>query len=168
MAMVTFKLIATVQLGKYSDEDVQEDATFLEKQLTECCDHMSSFEEYRNEVLSGQLEWSPVHRLDKFWRDNAARLNDDNHKIVKMLVELLDKAKDPVVLAVAAHDIGEYVHYYPHGRTLVERLNGKALIMNFLGHDDDAVRYEALICVQKLMTQNWGLMNASVAAKTKS
>ena len=27
----------------------------------------SSFDEYATEVKSGRLEWSPVHRLDKFW-----------------------------------------------------------------------------------------------------
>ena len=27
----------------------------------------SSFDEYATEVRSGRLEWSPVHRSDKFW-----------------------------------------------------------------------------------------------------
>ena len=27
----------------------------------------SSFDEYATEVKSGRLEWSPVHRSDKFW-----------------------------------------------------------------------------------------------------
>lgn len=27
----------------------------------------SSFDEYSAEVKSGRLEWSPVHRSDKFW-----------------------------------------------------------------------------------------------------
>ena len=28
---------------------------------------LSSFDEYTAEVRSGRLEWSPVHRSDKFW-----------------------------------------------------------------------------------------------------
>ena len=29
--------------------------------------HCSSWDEYAAEVKSGRLEWSPVHRSDKFW-----------------------------------------------------------------------------------------------------
>ena len=33
------------------------------------CDYVmySSWDEYAAEVKSGRLEWSPVHRSDKFW-----------------------------------------------------------------------------------------------------
>ena len=31
------------------------------------CVRCSSFDEYAAEVRSGRLEWSPVHRSDKFW-----------------------------------------------------------------------------------------------------
>ena len=32
-----------------------------------CFCRCSSFDEYAAEVRSGRLEWSPVHRSDKFW-----------------------------------------------------------------------------------------------------
>ena len=79
----------------------------------------SSFDEYSSEVKSGRLEWSPVHRSDRFWRENAGRLNDKNYELLKILIHLLETSKDPLVLCVANHDIGEYVRHYPRGKQWV-------------------------------------------------
>lgn len=43
----------------------------------------SSFDEYSSELKSGRLEWSPVHKSEKFWRENAARLNEKNYELLK-------------------------------------------------------------------------------------
>lgn len=43
----------------------------------------SSFDEYTSEVKSGRLEWSPVHKNEKFWRENAIRLNENNYSLLK-------------------------------------------------------------------------------------
>ena len=45
--------------------------------------HFSSFDEYTTEVKSGRLEWSPVHKSERFWRENAARLNEKNYELLK-------------------------------------------------------------------------------------
>lgn len=123
---------------------------------------MSSFDEYASEVSSGLLEWSPVHRSEKFWRENVERLNDDRHKLVKILIQLLETSTDPKVLAVAAHDVGEYVRHYPRGKQVLDTLGGKQYIMMHMSHDDKDVRYEALIAVQKVMTQNWGALGKKI------
>lgn len=34
----------------------------------------------------------------------------------RLLVVLLQESQNPVVIAVAAHDLGEYVRYYPRGK----------------------------------------------------
>ena len=39
--------------------------------------------------------------------------------------------------------------------SVIEQLNAKQLVMQFLNHEDPNVRYEALIAVQKLMVHNW-------------
>ncbi len=39
--------------------------------------------------------------------------------------------------------------------SVTESLGGKHLVMQLLTREDLNVRYEALICVQKLMVQNW-------------
>jgi hypothetical protein len=38
----------------------------------------------------------------------------------RMLLRLLEQSKEPLVLCVAAHDIGEYVRHYPHGKKYVK------------------------------------------------
>ena len=48
----------------------------------------SSFDEYSSEVKSGRLEWSPVHKSEKFWHENAARLNEKNFELLKYVSSL--------------------------------------------------------------------------------
>merc|ERR1712137_1247790 len=118
------------------------DAQLLQEKLEIVFEDMSTFDEYASEVSSGLLEWSPVHRSEKFWRENVERLNDDRHKLVKILIQLLETSTDPKVLAVAAHDVGEYVRHYPRGKQVLDTLGGKQYIMMHMSHDDKDVRYE--------------------------
>ena len=37
---------------------------------------------------------------------------------VRLLVALLTESQSPTAIAVAAHDLGEYVRYYPRGKRL--------------------------------------------------
>ena len=62
------------------------------------------------------MEWSPVHKSEKFWRENAGRLNEKNYELLKILINLLETSKDPLVLSVACHDIGEYTRHYSRGK----------------------------------------------------
>lgn len=68
----------------------QADCEYLVPQLTSYLESMSSFEEYRVEVMSGQLEWSPVHRSERFWRENINNINDKHGELVKVLARLLE------------------------------------------------------------------------------
>lgn len=70
-------------------------------------------------ILCYSLEWSPVHKSAKFWRENAVRLNERGQELLRTLVHLLEKSNDPVVLAVACYDVGEYVRHYPRGKQYV-------------------------------------------------
>lgn len=101
---------------KFDDPDIIDDIEFLYQKLQESIQDLSSFDEYSTEVRSGRLEWSPVHTTEKFWRENAARLNEKNYELLKILIRLLEASNEPMVLAVAAHDIGEYVRHYPRGK----------------------------------------------------
>lgn len=84
--------------AKFDDEDVISDIEDLSTRLHSYVLDLSSFDEYSNEVKSGRLEWSPVHSSEKFWRENAHRLNERNYELLKILVRLLETSKDNLVL----------------------------------------------------------------------
>ncbi|XP_036842692.1 V-type proton ATPase subunit H isoform X2 [Oncorhynchus mykiss] len=158
LAMIQCKVLKQLEnldQQKYDDEDITEDLKFLLESLGESVQDLSSFDEYSSELKSGRLEWSPVHKSEKFWRENAVRLNEKNYELLKILTRLLEVSDDPQVIAVAAHDVGEYVRHYPRGKRVIEQLGGKQLVMNHMHHDDQLVRYNALLAVQKLMVHNW-------------
>lgn len=76
----------------------------------------STFDEYASEIKSGQLEWSPPHKSDLFWIDNAAKLERSDLEILKCLALLLEKSEDPEKLAIACNDIGQYIEHVPLGK----------------------------------------------------
>ncbi|KAF4524483.1 hypothetical protein B566_EDAN013098 [Ephemera danica] len=149
------KQLSILEQRKFDDEDITADIVFLNDRLLSSVQDLSSFDEYATELRSGRLEWSPVHKSAKFWRENAGRLNERNHELLNILIKLLETSRDPLVLSVASFDIGEYVRHYPRGKHVIEQLGGKQLVMQLLGHEDPNVRYEALLAVQKLMVHNW-------------
>ncbi|KAL4218423.1 V-type proton ATPase subunit H [Mactra antiquata] len=166
LSMVQCKVLKQLELldaRKFDDPDIVEDLQYLQEKLEESVQDLSSFDEYVTEIKSGRLEWSPVHKSDRFWRENAIRLNEKNYELLKILVRLLETGRDPLILSVAAHDIGEYVRYYPRGKNVIEQLGAKQLVMQYLAHEDPNVRYEALIAVQKLMVHNWEYLGKQIS-----
>jgi len=158
VAMVQAKVLKQLSIleqHKFDDEDIAADIEFLTNKLQVSIQDLSSFDEYSTEVKSGRMEWSPVHKSERFWRENAPRLIEKNYELLKMLIHLLESSPDPLILAVASYDIGEFVRHYPRGKSLIEQLGGKQVVMQLLAHEDPNVRYEALLAVQKLMVHNW-------------
>merc|ERR1719179_109430 len=165
ISMVQCKVLKQLELleqRKFDDEDIVEDIEYLNEKLNASVQDLSSFDEYITEVKSGRLEWSPVHRSERFWRENAHHLNDRNYELLKILITLLETSKEPLVLSVACFDLGEYVRHYQRGKHVLETLGGKTMVMALLSHDDPNVRYEALLAVQKLMVHNWEYLGKQV------
>ncbi|CAJ0557981.1 unnamed protein product, partial [Mesorhabditis spiculigera] len=54
--------------------------------------------------------------LEKAGENGQCQAVRERWDIVKALVQLLETASDPLVLCVAAHDLGEYVRHYPRGK----------------------------------------------------
>ena len=77
------------------------------------------------------------------------------------------------MLAVAAHDLGQYVKYYERGKKYVFRpdirsihltplttrivtdLGAKTRAMELMSHGSQEVRYQALLSVQRLVSHPW-------------
>merc|ERR1712055_192335 len=160
------KQIEFIEQRKHEDEDIQADIEFLKEKMEASLQDLSSYDEYVTEVHSGRLEWSPVHRSERFWRENADRLNEKNYELLKMLINLLETSKDHLVLSVACFDLGEYVRHYQRGKHVLEQLGGKTMVMALLSHEDPNVRYEALLAVQKLMVHNWEYLGRKLKQDT--
>ncbi|KAJ8078470.1 H(+)-transporting V1 sector ATPase subunit H [Marasmius tenuissimus] len=140
---------------KWGDEDIVEDVQFLRDELAANFQSLTTYDEYTSELASGHLSWTPVHESDDFWKENATKLNDKDYEQLKTLIRLLKESPDPSVLAVAAHDIGQYVKHYERGKKPVTDLGGKARVMELMSHENSDVRYRALMSVQLLVSQPW-------------
>lgn len=79
----TLKALELMDAKKFDDPDLQEDIEFLSERLHASVQDLSSFDEYCTELRSGRLQWSPVHKSEKFWRENAQRFNEKNFELVK-------------------------------------------------------------------------------------
>lgn len=160
----TLKTLELMDVKKYDDIDLQENIEFLSEKLHLSVQDLSSFDEYVTELRSGRLQWSPVHKSEKFWRENAQRFNEKDFELVKILIKILEVQADSLILCVAAHDLGEYVRHYPRGKNKVEQLRGKQAVMKLLSAEDPNVRYHALLAVQKLMVHNWEYLGKQLDA----
>ncbi|KDQ60593.1 hypothetical protein JAAARDRAFT_31557 [Jaapia argillacea MUCL 33604] len=140
---------------KWSDDDVLEDVQFLRDELRARFDSLTTYDEYTSELSSGHLSWTPVHESETFWKENAVKLNDKGYQQLKTLVSLMQESADPIVLAVAVHDLGQYVKHYDRGKKIITDLGGKERAMQLMSHENPDVRYQALISVQRLVSQPW-------------
>jgi V-type H+-transporting ATPase subunit H len=104
--------VESLQSRKWSDDEITEDLQYLKDELSKRLEGLTTFDEYASEVESGHLVWGPVHESEEFWKENGLRVGQENGgKAVKRLVEVLKESNDPVALAVAAHDLGQFVKY---------------------------------------------------------
>lgn len=142
----------------WKDEDIKEDVEHVKNVLDEMLQDMSTFDSYLAEVKSGKLEWSPLHTNPAFWRENAQKLNQNDHEVLRMIRILLKEEQDTTTLAVCAHDVGEYVRHYPVGKYNIEKLGLKERVVALLENDDPKVKSAALLALQKLMLNNWEFM----------
>lgn len=150
------KLIDIMQQVTTDDPEIVEDCEFLDKKLETLVMDVSSFDEYTLEITSNRLNWSPAHKSDKFWRENAQKLNENNFFLIKMLIEYLkNENTSSLFLEIVLNDLGEYVRYYSRGKNVIEQLDGKTIIMSMLSHQDTNVKHQALLCIQKLMVHHW-------------
>ena len=150
-------LVENLVTRKYSDAEISEDLTIARDELTKIVASLSTFDEYQSELRSGKLEWSPSHLSEQFWKQNAARLNEHDYELLRILSRLMSTSTSTLVLAVSAHDLGQYVKYCPAGRKFVQDIGAKVQIMDLMTHQDADVRYQALLAVQKFMTNAWNI-----------
>ncbi|KER28360.1 hypothetical protein T265_04816 [Opisthorchis viverrini] len=87
LSLVQCKVLRQLDLLRqkdYShDPELTDDMNFLNEKLSASIQDVSSLEEYTTELKSGRLEWSPVHKSEKFWHENAVKFTDNNYEVIK-------------------------------------------------------------------------------------
>ena len=67
----------------------------------------------------------------------------------------MNTSQDPLVLAIAAHDLGQFIkHGGDKAKQTVTDLGGKTRVMELMAFENADVRYQALMTVQRLMSQH--------------
>ncbi|KAF2152887.1 ARM repeat-containing protein [Myriangium duriaei CBS 260.36] len=133
-----------------NDTDLLDDLKSLTERVEEYTKTQTTFDEYAAEVQSGHLRWSPPHRNETFWRDNAARIvEEDKGALARKLAEILSKewAQDRSVLAVGCNDVAWLVRTVPDKRAHLEKFGLKARVMQLMQSPDEGVRWESLRAV---------------------
>lgn len=124
-----------------------EDLESLKQLLEDYTKTKTTFDEYVAEVKSGHLRWSPPHRSQVFWAENARKILEfENGEIPRNLAEIMNKPwdSDKQVLAIACNDIGCLVKEVPEKRSQLEKAGLKRRVMELMQSDDENVRWESL------------------------
>ncbi|CAN6458003.1 unnamed protein product [Victoria cruziana] len=144
------QIVQSLKTQAWSDEDLLDVLDQLEEGLKDNIKLLSSFDKYKQEVLLGHLDWSPMHKDPGFWRENITNFEENNFQILRVLVTVLDTTSDPRALAVACHDLAQFVQHHPAGRGIVNDLKAKQRVMKLMNHESAEVSKNALLCAQRL------------------
>lgn len=162
--MISLGLLRTLSLmsrRNYGDADILPEVDSLLAILEKNIEDTTSFADYKQEVMSGRLDWTPVHKSEKFWKENIKEFEKDDYKILRELGDILrSDSADPKSLTIICHDFGEFVKYHPQGRKILNQLDVKNKILALMGHDNQEVNKQALLCIQKIMVQKWEFLGA--------
>jgi V-type H+-transporting ATPase subunit H len=140
-------LLSNINGRHFNDTDLQEDLQNLTEMIEEHTKTQTTFDEYAAEVNSGHLRWSPPHRDETFWAENARKILEyEKGELPKKLAEIMSKSwdNDKQVLAIACNDVGRLVKEVPEKRLQLEKLGLKSRVMELMVEKEEAVRWESL------------------------
>ncbi|KAI5554919.1 hypothetical protein POPTR_019G047800v4 [Populus trichocarpa] len=144
------QIVQNLKAQAWSDEDLLEALNQIEEGVKDNIKKLSSFDKYKQEVLLGHLDWSPMHKNPAFWCENFTNFEENDFQILRVLVTILDTSNDPRALAVACFDLSQFIQYHPAGRIIVTDLKAKERMMKLMNHENAEVTKNALLCIQRL------------------
>ncbi|KAJ0014671.1 hypothetical protein Pint_20983 [Pistacia integerrima] len=144
------QIVQSLKAQAWSDEDLLEALNQLEEGLKDNIKRLSSFDKYKQEVLLGHLDWSPMHKDPLFWRDNINNFEENDFQILRVLITILDTSSDSRALAVACFDLSQFIQHHPAGRIIVTDLKAKERVMKLMNHENAEVTKNSLLCIQRL------------------
>ncbi|RCV13430.1 hypothetical protein SETIT_2G346100v2 [Setaria italica] len=144
------QIVQNLKAQAWSDEDLLDALNQLEVGLKDNLKKLSSFDKYKQQVLLGHLDWSPMHKDPGFWRENINNFEENDFQILRVLMTIIDTSSDTTALAVACYDLSQFLQYHPSGRIVVADLKAKDRVMKLMNHENTEVRKNALLCIQRL------------------
>ncbi|XP_074321186.1 V-type proton ATPase subunit H [Silene latifolia] len=144
------QIVQNLKAHAWGDEDLVEALNQLEEGLKDNIKLLSSFDKYKQEVLLGHLDWTPVHKDAFFWRENITNFEENDFQILRVLITILDTSNDPRSLAVACYDLSQFIQQHPSGRIIANDLKAKERVMKLMNHENAEVTKNALLCIQRL------------------
>jgi V-type H+-transporting ATPase subunit H len=144
------QIVQNLKAQAWTDEDLLDALNQLEVTLKDSLKKLSSFDKYKQQVLLGHLDFSPMHKDPMFWRENINNFEENDFQILRVLMTVIDTSTDTTALAVACYDLSQFLQYHPSGRIVVADLKAKDRVMKLMNHDNAEVRKNALLCVQRL------------------
>ncbi|KAF7132851.1 hypothetical protein RHSIM_Rhsim09G0020400 [Rhododendron simsii] len=147
---IEFSMMFVKSVSIVASDDLLEALNQLEDGLRDNIKKMSSFDKYKQEVLLGHLDWSPMHKDPIFWRENITKFEENDFQILRVLITILDTSRDPRALAVDCFDLSQFIQYHPAGRVIVTDLKAKDRVMKLMNHENAEVTKNALLCIQRL------------------
>ncbi|KAG0569971.1 hypothetical protein M758_6G124100 [Ceratodon purpureus] len=145
------KVVQNLKMQAWNDDDLSQALDVVDSALKDSIRKLSSFDKYKAEVFSGNLDWSPMHKDPVFWRENISKFEENDFQVLRILITLLDNSRDPKTLAVACHDIAQFIQIHPAGRGIILDLKAKERVMKHMSHPNPEVAKQALLCVQKIL-----------------
>ena len=183
------KQLAVLRNRKWSDEEVREDLDFISDALAKSVHVLSSIDMYKQEIAAGKMEWTPVHKSETFWRDNATKLcpvggsvstSEDLLSLIELLNQKIDKTGDgkpglnseeATTVAVICHDLGEFARFHPQGKKILQgdgairssKASTKDVLMTIMSSPpggNEEIGKQALTCIHKMMVTNWQFLES--------
>lgn len=159
------RTLEQMHTSRITDPDMLGDVEILRHVVLTNFRELSNFELYRQEVCSGKLKWGMTH-LERFWKENSRAMEKDDFAVIRILVDLIDINKpvdldgtpniaDNTTLAIACSDLGFFCQFYPNGKQILSSVGAKLRAMALLEHRDRDVQRAALLCVSKMLVNNW-------------
>lgn len=150
---------------KWADEELKEDVAKVLEILHDAVVNLTTFDEYENEVKIKKLAWSPCHKNEEFWIDNAHNFKEGNWKFLDRLLKLLEfdadendtkKSKHQFQnQAIVCHDVQQLVKQLPEVVKHLEKTGAKNKLMILMNSSDPTVKYEALKTTQVLISHSF-------------
>ncbi|KAG0587002.1 hypothetical protein KC19_2G134000 [Ceratodon purpureus] len=79
------KVVQSLKLQTWSDEDLSQALDVVDAALKDSIRKLSSFDKYKAEVFSGNLDWSPMHKDPVFWRENISKFEENDFQVLPNL-----------------------------------------------------------------------------------